>query len=302
MKRIFVPLLVLSVLLWTSHALSAPLDEKKLLSVVCERLNWGKKIPTLKPEHLSIQKKIPIDLIGLSLWAVRINVKLESPTQEVRTVILDLITDDNAQWQFENVSDLKNGYPLLEKAWAELTRVDLNTSIGQVIFRGEGNKNVTVVTDNFCPFCRTFYQTLPRVYRERVKEVVSIYLPLGNHPGAELACAVSSYVHSKKSLEQHARHVDDFIFNELRPPETKDVNEANAAIYDAFKSRFSWFVEEFSGLTIEKAFEKLRAGSNISEQMKYGKSLNRRGTPIIFVDGKRIDGLDWNKFERFLSY
>jgi glutaredoxin len=302
MKRIFVPLLVLSVLLWSSPALSAQLDEKKLLSVVYDRLIMDKKIPNLKLENLSIQKKIPVDLIGLSLWAVRINIKLESPTKEAKTGILDLITDDSAQWQFENISDLKSGYPLLERAWTELTKVDLNTRMGQVIFRGEGQKNITVVTDNFCPFCRTFCQTLPYVYRERFKEVVSIYLPLDSHPGAELACSVSSYVHSQKNLEQYARQVDDFIFNELQPPETKDINKANAAIYEAFKSKFSWFAEEFSNLTIEKAFEKLRAGSNIGEQIRYAKSLNRTGTPVIFVDGKRIDGLDWKKFERFLTY
>lgn len=304
MRRIFVPLLVLvlSILWWTSSALSGQLDEKKLLSVVHERLNLSKKIENLKLEDLSIQKNIHIDLIGLSLWAVRINIKSESPTKEAKTGFLDFITDDNGQFQFENISELRNGYPLLEKAWAELKKVDLNTRMGQIIFKGEGQKNITVVTDNFCHFCRTFYKTLPHVYKDRVKEVVSIYLPPESHPGAELACSVSSYVHSRENLRQYAKQVDDFIFLELSPPTTKDINGANAVIYEAFKSKFSWFAEEFSNLTIEKAFEKLRAGSNIEEQMRYARSLRLPGTPVIFVDGKRIDGMDWKKFERFLTY
>jgi len=302
MKRIFVPLLVLSVFWWTSSALSGQLDEKKLLSSVYERLNLDKKIENLKPEHLSIQKKVHVDLKNLSLWAVKINIKFESQTKEARTRVLDLITDDNVQFQFENISDLKNGYPLLEKAWAELKKVDLNTRTGQIIFKGEGQKNITVVTDNFCSFCRTFYQTLPHVYKDRVKEVVSIYLPPESHPGAELACSVSSYVHSQENLRQYAKQVDDFIFLELSPPATKDINGANVVIYEALKSKFSWFAEEFSNLTIEKAFEKLRAGSNIEEQMRYARSLRVPGTPVIFVDGKRIDGIDWKKFERFLTY
>jgi len=303
MRRIFVPLLVLSVLLWSSHALSAQLDEKKLLSVVYERLIREKKIENLKLEHLSIKKKIHIDLKSLSLWAVRINIKLESPTREPKSGILDLITDDNGQWQFEgNVSDLKDGYPLLEKAWAELTKVDLNLRMGQVIFRGKGNKNLVLVMDNFCIFCREAYQTLFHVYKDRVREVVSIYLPLEHNPGSELACSVSSYVHRQKNLEQYAKQVDDFIFNELQAPETKDINGANAKVYEAFKSKFPWFGKEFSNLTVEKAFEKLKAGSNIGEQINYGKSLNQVGTPTIFVDGRRIDGLDWKKFERFLTY
>jgi hypothetical protein len=103
-------------------------------------------------------------------------------------------------------------------------------------------------------------------------------------------------------LRQYAKQIDDFIFNELEPPETKDINVANAAVYEAFKSKFPWFAEEFSGMIVEKAFERLRAGSNIEEQIRYAKGLNRIGTPIIFVDGKRMDGLDWKKFERFLTY
>ena len=302
MKRIFVPLLVLSVLLWTSHALSAQLDEKKLLSVVHERINLSKKIENLKLEDLSIQKKIHIDLKGLSLWAVRINFKFESPTKEAKTGLLDFITDDNGQFQFENISELKNGYPLLEKAWAELKKVDLNTRMGQIIFRGEGSQNIIWVTDNFCLHCRTAYRVLLHVYGNQIKELVSIYLPPESHPGAELACSVSSYVHSQENLRQYAKQVDDFIFLELNPPATKDINGANVLVYEAFKSKFFWFGEEFSNLTVEKTFEKLRAGSNIEEQMRYARSFRLPGTPVIFVDGKRIDGIDWKKFERFLTY
>ena len=302
MRRIFVPLLILSILWWGSPALSGQLDEKMLLSVIYERFKWDKKIENLKLEHLSIQKKIPIKIGDLSLWAVRIHIKLESPKEKAKTGTLDLVTDDKAKWQFENVSDLKTGHPLLEKALAELTKLNIDPRMGQVIFRGEGNKTVIFVADNFCSLCRMAHQELPGVYSDRIKELVLIYLPLKTNLGAELACSVSSYVHNQKDLKQYAREVDDFIFNELQSPETKDINAANAAVYEAFKSKLPWFAREFSGLSIGKAFEKLRAGSNIEGQMRYASNLGLIGTPTIFVDGKRIDGLDWKKFERFLTY
>lgn len=303
MKRIVVLILALSIISWASPAFSGTLDTKRLLSAVCERLKTDKKIEGLTLEHLSVHKKIPIKLGNLSLWAVRIHIKLESPDQKANIGILDLVTDDKAQWQFESVSDLRTGQPLLEKALAELTKVDVDPRMGQVIFRGKGKKTVVVVTDNFCPYCRTAYETLPRLYGNQVKELVLIYLPLNKHPGSELACSVSSYVHQQKRLQPYARQVDDFIFKELAAaPATKDLNEANAAVYEALKSRFPWFAREFSGLSVEKALEKLRAGSNIEKQEKYVANLGITATPIIFVDDLRIDGLDWKKIERFLSY
>jgi protein-disulfide isomerase len=299
-KRIVVLLLALSILFWASPGLSGTLDTKRLLSVACERLKRDKKVEGLRPEHLSVYKKIPIKLGELDLWAVRVHVRL--PDQKAQLGVLDLVTDDKVRWQFESVSDLRSGQPLLEKALAELAKVDIDPHMGQVIFRGKGKNTVILVTDNFCPYCRTAYETLPRVYGDQMKELVLIYLPLNAHPGAELACAVSSYVHQQKHRQPYARQVDDFIFKELNAPATKDLNEANAAVYEALKSRFPWFAREFSGLSTEKALEKLRAGSNIEEQRRYAANLGVIGTPIIFVNGMRIDGLDWKKFERFLSY
>lgn len=302
MKRIVVLFLALSIISGASPALSGPLDQKRLLSAVCERLKRDKKNENLKPERLSLHQKIPIKLGKLSLWAVRIHIKLESPNQKPKIGVLDLVTDDKGQWQFESVSELRTGQPLLEKALAELARVNVDPRMGQVVFRGKGQKTVIVVTDNFCPYCRTVYETMPRVYGNQIKELVLIYLPLNKHPGSELACSVSAYLHHQKALQQHARQVDDFIFQELNAPATKDLNEANAAVYGALKSRFAWLAREFSGLSMEKVLEKLRAGSNIEKQEKYAAELGITGTPIIFVDGLRIDGLDWKKIERFLSH
>jgi len=53
---------------------------------------------------------------------------------------------------------------------------------------------------------------------------------------------------------------------------------------------------------MEKVLEKLRKGSNIREQMSYAVNLGIQGTPTTFVDGRRMYGIDWAKFERFLSY
>lgn len=302
MKRIAVLLLVLTICLWSLPVGAGRLNPDKVLSNVYERLKKENKIDQLKPEHLSLERKIPIKLGDLSLWAVRIQIRLKSPDKQVRTATLDMVTDDNGQWQFEGLSDLKTGYPLLEKTFTELGIVKIESRMGQVTFRGKGSKTVVMVTDNFCPYCREAHKKLPGVYAKKIKELILIYLPLNKHPGAELACSISAYVYNRKDLAQYAKDVDDFIFQELPPPSTKDVNEANTAVYNAFKSKFPWFAREFPDSNIEKVFEKLRKGSNIIEQMRYANNLGLKGTPTTFINGRGMYGIDWEKFERFLTY
>jgi glutaredoxin len=303
-KRPIALVLIIGFLLFYAFPVVAgQLDEKKVLSVIYERLKHDKKFEDLKPENLSIPKKIHVlDTNTLSLWAVRIFIQMGSNKQDMKVGALHLIIDDKAQWQFENMADLKSGQPLLEKAMAELTKIDLKTSIGQVVYRGKGTKNVVVVTDNFCPFCRSAYQALLYKYEDQIKELIFLYAPLPLHPGSELACAVSSFVYHHKSLKQHARQINDFIFQELKPPLGKDLNEANKMVLEALKSKFPWVAKEFSNLSVGEVMEKVRAGSTIEEQIKYVKSLNITATPILFVDGKRIDGFDIKKFERYLTY
>jgi len=301
-KLISVLLLVGTTFLWISPAISGQLNTRGVLAAVYERLKKEKKIEYLKPEHLSLQRKIPIKIGNLSLWAVRMQIRLTPPNQKTQTATLDLVTDDNGQWQFEAISNLKTGRPLLEKALADLAKLNIDPRMGQVIFRGQGEKTVVIVIDNFCSYCREVYRQLPGVYEKQIKELVTIYLPLNSHPGAEMACAVSAYVHNQKNLKQYTREVDNFIFQELPLPTTKDIKEANTAVYDALKAKFSWLVREFAGADMEEVWKRLRAGSNIGEQMKYAVNLGIRGTPVTFVDGRRMDGVDWAKFARFLSY
>jgi protein-disulfide isomerase len=304
MKRCVSALLLLvgAIFLWASPVISGQLNTKKVLSAVYERLMKEKKIEHLKMEHLSLQKIIPIKIGNMNLWAVRVEIILAPPNKSAQTATADFVTDDNGEWEFESISELKTGYPLLEKALADLAKENIDPNIGQVIFRGQGEKTVVVVIDNFCSYCREVYRQLPGVYEKQIKELDLIYLPLNSHPGAEMASAVSLYVHNQKNLEQHAREVDNFIFQELPAPATKDIKEANTTVYEALKEKFPWLAGEFSGMEMEDVWKKLRAGSNISEQIKYAVNLGTHGTPVIFVDGRKIEGADWTKFARFLSY
>jgi hypothetical protein len=285
---------------------AGPLDEKKLLHVFWERLKQDKRFEKIRPEEISLQERIPISLKNLSLWAIKLKITME-PAQPgmkkpAQTMTVILVTDDHAEMVFEGLADLKTGRPLLEKALADLSQVELNPQIGQKVFTGKGKSRIVIIIDSFCPYCRVAYQNLPGNFASQIKELVFIYLPLASHPGSEMACAISSYIHQQKGLKEHAPEVDDFIFKDLTPPKIKDQAQAQEEVYKAVRTKFPWFAKEFSGLTWEEGLEKLKKGSTVEEQIRYAAQLGIASTPIIFVNGRRIDGLDWNKFQRYLTY
>jgi len=301
-------LIILSVIAWGSPAFSGPLNEQKLLATIYERLITDKKMEGLKSEDIVLTQKIPVTVGSWSFWATKVRVKWlapnEDPKKEAVIQLLDFITvtDDEGQFHFDNITDLKTGIPLLEKALAELIKVQVNPRLGQVIATGKGDKTIILIVNNFCPHCREAYKKIPNDYKELFKEVVTFYSPSGGPLGSELACLVSSYIHRNRDLKEYAKAVDDFIFQELNQPQTKDPKEANELVLIALKNKFPWLNKEFSDLSMEKIIEKLKAGSNFDEQVQSAGKLVKLGIPVILVDGKRIDGLDFKQLERFLTY
>jgi hypothetical protein len=53
-------------------------------------------------------------------------IQVGSNKQKMKVGAFHLVIDDKAQKQHENMNDLKSGQPPLEKAVAELTKIELN--------------------------------------------------------------------------------------------------------------------------------------------------------------------------------
>ena len=142
-------------------------------------------------------------------------------------------------------------------------------------FKGRADAPVTIVeyTDFECPYCarlQSMFDELIRLYPKKIKIVYKNY-PLSSHANAGKAAAIVMAAHIKGDFWP----VHNRIFENYRR-----LNDERLA---QIRSEFGFDTPEF---------EKLMNSSDVQEMIRsdiaQGKSIGVKGTPTVFINGKRV--------------
>lgn len=148
---------------------------------------------------------------------------------------------------------------------------------------GDNKKSVTVVEfmDPQCEACGYFHPIIKSMYKENYEDIKLVYRYLDNHNNSKLAV---------KFLET-ARKQDKY--NEVLDVIFKTQNKW--AIHGNEKPQLLWqFISELEGLDFEKFkkdFENLNIDEMLEQDRADARTLSVRGTPTIFVNGKKLQTL-----------
>lgn len=154
--------------------------------------------------------------------------------------------------------------------------------------RGNPNAPVTIVefSDFQCPYCSKLQPTLEQVlkaYPDKVKLVFKDF-PLSFHkeakPAARAALAAGE---QGKYWEMH-----DLIF--------KDFNKLNEARFKEFAGKLGLDMEKFA-----KDFKSNKYDARIQRDSLLGQSIGVRGTPSLFMNGKRMGARSFDAFKALIE-
>jgi protein-disulfide isomerase len=155
-------------------------------------------------------------------------------------------------------------------------------------FKGRADAPVTIVeyTDFECPYCarlQSMFDELIRLYPNEIKIVYKNY-PLRNHANAGKAAAIVMAAHLKGDFWP----IHDRLFENYRR-----LND----------QRFAQIRGEFGFDTPE--FEKLMKSSQVQEMIRsdiaQGKSIGVKGTPTVFINGKRVKDKSFNGIKQAID-
>ncbi|MBI3602341.1 MAG: thioredoxin domain-containing protein [Candidatus Omnitrophica bacterium] len=159
-------------------------------------------------------------------------------------------------------------------------------NIGSSPVNGKKNAPVTIVefSDLQCPFCARFHPSVKETlsaYPDKVKLVMKNF-PLSFHPNARPAAKLALAAHEQG---KYYEMVDLLLQNRA------DVSEAK--------------VKEYAGglhLNYDKLMNDLRSKDaeyerRISDDLALGDSVDVRGTPTFFINGKKTVARDFNNFK-----
>lgn len=209
----------------------------------------------------------------------------------------------DGRFYVSDIVELGAGKSILKDARDKMRAADLK-DLGHTLMKGTGTRAVVYVSDPFCPYCRTAFTYLMGKAAS-FSELRLAHFPLTSHPGADIACALMAWAADKAP----ARSLDfaRFAYTDLAVPRLADkspdsLKKAWVEVAAAFLARFP----ELKALGADgEAIVAALGGSPwdkaVQEDMAKAAGMDISGTPVIFVDGARVDGFDQGRLGTLLK-
>ena len=163
-----------------------------------------------------------------------------------------------------------------------------NIPIGSSPVRGNPNAPVTIVefSDFQCPYCSKLQPTIKQVlaaYPDKVKLVFKEF-PLSFHKQAKNASkATLAAGEQGKYWEMH-----DLVF--------ENYNKLNEAKFKEFITKLGLDMDRFM-----KDYKSSKYDARIQKDINLGTSIGVRGTPTLFMNGKRMKGRSLEAFKSLIE-
>jgi protein-disulfide isomerase len=300
MRRLFLVTLCLGLTLALAAPALAGFDadafRKNFVAGLAGRANH----PDLTDKNVVVEAaEKAVDFAGTEIYAVKGRL---APDQGQAQPFLLFVSADG-RFYMPDLVELSAGKSVLKAARDRVRSGDLK-DFGHVILKGAGKAQVIYVSDPFCPFCRESFAYL-MARKADMAELRLAHYPLASHPGADIACAILDWARANApaKLMDYVR----FAYTDLAVPHVADRSQENLdkawnAVAAAFLKRFP----ELSALGKDGAaiVTRLRESEHVAAvqaDMARAADMDIRGTPVIFVNGARVDGFDEERLNTLLK-
>lgn len=182
---------------------------------------------------------------------------------------------------------LKSYKPQPKQPAVDVNKVH-NIPVGSSAVKGDRNAPVTIVefSDFQCPYCSRLQPTLREVLKAYPKEVKLVFkdFPLSFHKQAKNAAkAARAAGEQGKYWEMH-----DLIFEKYN----KLTDDSFKGFAEQLQLDTARFMADFNSTKYDKL---------IQEDMSLGQRVGVRGTPTLFLNGKRMSRRSFNDFKESID-
>ncbi len=264
------------------------LDEAALKANVAARIRatrgaQDERFKQFGPELVSIDRKIPFHIEGMTFFAVKLMIL--SPPPNAGEESTSIVVDKSGTLQIADIQDLASGNSPAQDALSQLVRIeDIPPDFGKEIFKGNGKYSMIVISDPFCPYCRKGWDYV-KAQREKLKTLRLSHFPLNR--SAEVTCMVMADAHHRqfKFFE-----IVDFSYTRLNP--VSNPEDILTQFMDAFPE-----LKEKWGEDPALAMKHLESNylDVVREERKNAQILGINSTPAFFVNDEFIKGFDADK-------
>jgi protein-disulfide isomerase len=269
------------------------LDEAALKETIAARIRatrgtQDEKFTQINPDMVTIDRKVPFFIQGMSFFAVK--VKILSPPPGAGEEAITLVVDKSGTLQIIDIQELASGNSPVQDALNQLIRAeDFPPDFGKEIFKGTGQHSIIVISDPFCPYCRKGWDYL-KAKQTKLKTFRLSHFPLNR--AAEVAAMVMADAHHRQF---RLFEIVDFAYTRLNP----DTNPQDILVQfmDAFPE-----LKEIWGHNPVNVLEHLEEKylAVVLEERASVQALGINSTPIFIVNDEFIKGFNSEKLDKMM--
>jgi len=211
---------------------------------------------------------------------------------------MTLLVDPTGKLEFSELSYIASGKNPAQEALDIASRKQIAPDLGDLLLRGQGNNDVLLVSDPFCPYCRLSYTYLKKK-KDKINELRILELPYSSHPGARMS--VMGIFKTADAPEVSLLQAVDFAYEDLNSPGKKNRNNADQFVLEQFSAAFP---EQFSALPEgQVGYDHLEGlyGEKIDKQIQAAEKLGVSATPTIFINKIPVRGFSREDIDRLLK-
>ncbi|WP_028574833.1 DsbA family protein [Desulfonatronovibrio hydrogenovorans] len=285
------------IILGLGSKLNAGLQEDVLITNVLDRFQGiiverGGDPEAISVKNMTLERKIRFELVVsgqvLPLYAVRM--ALFEP-ETGRKQLVDLIVDETGTVQLDgSFVDLGTGESLHQDALDELDRIEGDPGVGDLLFKGSGTAQVLFLSDPFCPYCRHAYTHLLD-QKDWIDEFRIAHFPIDPDSGS-MALTLLMMEYKDEDLYQD---VVDFAYMMDRD---QIIGNPDLDVISLFNQQFNVFTDSPEEVLF---LLQTRHQDELARQMKIMRDMGLTGTPVVIINGMRINGFNRDRMERLLK-
>jgi len=273
-------------------------EEQNLRASVAERVNMilierGQEA-VIPVDAVSIEKILPVQVRDITLYAVKLSLKTSGSVNGVFTEPEEMIilTDASGTLQFGMVTDIATGDEVAMVQALSLTQMAFPEHLAKPYLTGTGSREVILVTDPFCPYCRLALEYLTSQL-PLIANLKLAHLPLAMHPGADAAAWIMEF--AREEAKDLYKQVVNFAYTALKVPTGTNAQALHGD--EAQKNVIKQFIGKFPKLTNQPldALLYYLKGKYEPQDLSTRKILQKlriSGTPVVIIDGQPVHGFD----------
>lgn len=266
-------------------------------SIIAQQQAGGQTSQPVTEQNVRLKRVEPVTVpVGdqeLLLYAVKAEITF---SEEGAADDIMLVVDRTGRMEV-SLNEVDTGKSPFQAVQDKLQKKKIDPELGETVLSGPGDHELVMVSDPFCPYCRTAFEFFEQ-NTDSISEWRVLHMTYKERPAAN--SAVWALADGKDVVDR--QELLRFAYGELEMPTSGSTQERSEGVIGQFMEKFSKLKDKWG--TAEQARYYLKgkyAEKTLQASQEAAQNLRIEATPMVYINGVPVTGWDSARYADLLN-